>query len=169
WSGSGILSTRIASSLINGLTRTLVGEKLVYKIVGDNKDQKAMESLRFISKWGEAMQIKKAVKNAIAYSLGIGTSMLKANKRDNGDIWWEAVRFDNCFYLANASNEVKDATFLLRSYTDTRNKKGNTQYFLAEHRFYQCSKPEIQKNADGTYTTLHKKGERKAMVEYKVF
>jgi hypothetical protein len=169
WSGSGILSTRIASSLINGLTRTLVGEKLVYKIVGDNKDQNAMESLRFISKWGEIMQIKKAVKNAIAYSLGIGTSLLKANKRDNGDIWWEAVRFDNCFYLANASNEVKDATFLLRSYTDTRNKKGNTQYFLAEHRFYQCSKPEIQKNADGTYTTLHKKGERKAMVEYKVF
>ena len=161
WAGSGIMSTRIASSLINGLTRTIVGEKLVYKIVGDNKDPSALESLRFVSKWGEKLQVKKAVKNAIAYALAIGTSLLKANRRDNGDVWWEGVRFDNCFYLANASNEVKDATFLLRSYTDTRNEKGNVQYFLAEHRFWQYFNAEIKEviNIDGTKTfqTIHKK------------
>lgn len=173
WGGSGIMSTRIASSLINGLTRTIVGEKLIYKIIGNNKDPEALKSLRFISNWGEKLQIKKAVKNAIGYAAALGTSLLKANRRDNGDVWWEGVRFDNCFYLANASNEVKEATFLIRSYTDTRNEKGNVQYFLSERRFWQNFKPEIKEtiNPDGTKTfkTIHKKGDRQAMVEYKVY
>ena len=171
WSGSGMVSTRIASALINGLARTITGEKLIYKIIGDSNDPKAMETLKFISKWGEKLEIKRAIKNAIGFALGVGTSLLKANRRDNGDIWWEGVRFDNCFYLANASNEVKEATFLLRSYTDTRSREqqNQTQYFLAEHRFWKYYKPEIRKNPDGTYTTVHKKGDREAMVEYKIY
>lgn len=171
WSGSGMISTRIASSLINGLARTIVGEKLLYKIIGDNNDPKAMETLRFISKWGDKADIKRAVKNGIAFSLGLGTSLLKMNQRDNGDIWWEGVRFDNCFYLANASNEVKEATFLIRSYTDTRSRENQntTQYFLSEHRFWQYFKPEIAVNPDGTTRVIHKKGDRQAMVEYKVY
>ena len=171
WSGSGMISTRIASSLINGLARTIVGEKLLYKIIGDNKDPKAMETLRFISKWGEEADIKRAVKNAIAFSLGLGTSLLKMNQRDNREIWWEGVRFDNCFYLANASNEVKEATFLIRSYTDTRQREdqNTTQYFLAEHRFWHYFKPEIAMNPDGTTRVIHKKGDREARVEYKIY
>lgn len=169
WGGSGMISTRIASSLINGLARTIVGEKLLYKVIGKTDDNKAIETLRFISKWGEKVNVKKAVKNSIGFSLAIGTSLLKANRRDNGDIWWEAVRFDNCFYLADAGNEVKEATCLLRSYTDTRGENNVTQYFLSEHRFWKYYKPEIKKNPDGTYTTIHKKGDRDAMVEYKVY
>ena len=168
---SGMISTRIASSLINGLARTIVGEKLIYKIIGDSKDEKALATLKFVSDWAEKLEIKRSIKNGIGFSLGIGTALIKANRRDNGDVWWEAVRFDNCFYLANSSNEVKDATFLLRSYTDTRQreKQNTTQYFLAEHRFWKYYKPEIKKNPDGTYTTVHKKGDREPMVEFKVY
>ena len=169
WGGSGVISTRIASSLINGLARTIIGEKLLYKILGDNNDPKAMETLKFISKWGDKMEIKRAIKNAIAFSLGIGTSLLKANRRDNGDVWWEGVRFDNCFYLANASNEVKEATFLLRSYTDTRDEKNVTQFFLAEHRFWKYYKPEIKVDENGISHVIHRKGDKEAMVEYKVY
>lgn len=169
WPGSGMVSTRIASSLINGVARTIVGEKLIYKIIGDTDNKESLDTLKFISKWGEKLEIKRAVKNAIAFALGVGTSLLKANRRDNGDVWWEAVRFDNCFYLANASNEVKEATFLLRSYTDTRDNKNVTQYFLAERRFWKYYKPEIRKNEDGSYETIHKKGDKEALVEYKVY
>lgn len=171
WSGSGMISTRIASSLINGLARTIVGEKLLYKIIGDNKDPQALATLKYVSDWAEKADIKRAVKNAIAFSLGLGTSLLKMNQRDNGDIWWEGVRFDNCFYLANASNEVKEATFLIRSYTDTRQREtqNTTQYFLAEHRFWHYFKPEIAVNPDGTSRVVHKKGDREARVEYKVY
>ena len=171
WGGSGIISTRIASSLINGLSRTIVGEKLVYKVKGD-KDPQAIETLRFASEWGEANNIKRAIKNAIAFSEGIGTSLLKANIRNTNDeirkIWWEAVRFDNCFYLADAGLAVKDATFLLRSYTDTRDQSNTVQYFLAEHRFYKYYDGSIARGPDGLWRTAHKKGERVAMVEYKV-
>ena len=171
WGGSGIMSTRIASSLINGITKTIVGEKLVYKIIGD-KTPDALETLEFTSKWGDKVNIKKAVRNAIGYSLAIGTSFLKANKRANGDIWWEGVRFDNGFYLANASDEVKEATFLLRSYTDTRKEKG-PQYYLVERRFYQEHKPKITKVTDPvtgqvSYVPEQNPPKYDAMVEYKV-
>lgn len=171
WGGSGIISTRIASSLVNGLARTIVGEKLVYKVKGD-KDKSAIETLRFVSEWGEKNNIKRALKNAIAFSEGIGTSLLKANLRNTSDeyrkIWWEAVRFDNCFYLADAGLAVKDATFLLRSYTDTRDQSNTVQYFLAEHRFYKYYDGSIQKGPDGLWKAAHKKGDRVAMVEYRV-
>ena len=39
WGGSGIMSTRIASSLINGLSRSIVGEKLIFRIAGEKTDQ----------------------------------------------------------------------------------------------------------------------------------
>jgi len=166
--GSGIISTRIASSLINGIARTIVGEKLVYKIKGD-ANAEALAALKKVSKWAEDNNIKRPVKNGIAYALGIGTAYLKLNRRLNDTLWWDAVRFDNGFCLANAGHEVQDATFLLRTYTDTRNENNVNQYFLAEHRFYHYYKPEVRKNPDGTYTTVHKKGDRDAMVEYKVY
>ena len=175
WDGSGIMSTHIAGSLINGLARTITGEKLVFKIRGDKNDE-SMKTLEFVSEWAEANNIKKAVKNAIAFSQGIGTSLLKANTRDSDKekkkIWWEAVRFDNAFYLADASNEVYDAEFLLRSYTDTRNKsqtKTNpTQYYLTEHRFYEYSKGKVRQNPDGTFTVVERKGAKIPKVEYRV-
>lgn len=168
---TGIISTRIAGSLINGLARTITGEKLIYKIRG-KKDGEAMTTLNFVSEWGEKNNIKKAVKNSIAFSLALGTSLIKINRRLTTDekkkLWWEAVRFDNCFYLADASNEVQDAEFLLRSYVDTRDEATNTQYYLSEHRFYETYKGSIAKNPDGTYSVAHKKGEKVAMVEYRV-
>lgn len=175
WDGSGIMSTHIAGCLINGVARTVVGEKLIFKIKGDKSDE-AMAALDFVSEWGDKNNVKRAVKNAIAFSLGIGTSLLKANVRatmeEKKKVWWEAVRFDNAFYLADASNEVYDAEFLIRSYTDTRvtTKDGTqpTQFYLTERRYYEYSKGKVRQNPDGTFTTLERKGDKIAMVEYRV-
>lgn len=175
WDGSGIMSTHVAGSLINGLARTIVGEKLVFRIKG-KKDADAMANLNFISTWADTNNIKRAVKNAIAFAEGIGTSLLKANVRatlvENKKVWWEAVRFDNAFFLADSSGEVYDVEFLLRPYVDTRNKdqaKGNvTQFYLTEHRFYEYSKGKIRQNADGTSTVIEKKGDKIPTVEYRV-
>lgn len=171
WGGSGIMSTRIASSLINGITKTLVGEKLIFKALG-KKDQDALDALDFVSNWATKVNIKKAVRNAIGYTLAVGTGFLKANKRADGTVWWEGIRFDNGFYLANASNEVQDASFLLRSYTDTRKDGSSRQFYLVEHRFYQKRKPLIKKVEDPvtgkiSYQTIKDNG-YDAMVEYRV-
>ena len=171
WGGSGIMSTRIASSLINGITKTLVGEKLIFKALG-KKDQDALDVLDFVSNWATKVNIKKAVRNAIGYTLAVGTGFLKANKRADGTVWWEGIRFDNGFYLANASNEVQDASFLLRSYTDTRKDGSSRQFYLVEHRFYRKRKPLIKKVEDPvtgkiSYQTIKDNG-YDAMVEYRV-
>lgn len=162
---SGIISTHIASKLISGLTKQIAGEKLVLRLTSENTKE-GMADLKFASEWTTKNQIHKAVKNAIGFSVAIGTSLLKMNKRSNQTIWWEAVRFDNCFYLADFTGEVKDAKFLIRNYTDTRNKQ-NTQYYLVEHRYWLEYKPKIKlRSKDGTYTVVHKKGDKVPVVEY---
>lgn len=162
---SGIISTHIASKLISGLTKQIAGEKLVLRLTSESTKE-GMADLKFASEWTTKNQIHKAVKNAIGFSVAIGTSLLKMNKRSNQTIWWEAVRFDNCFYLADFTGEVKDAKFLIRNYTDTRNKQ-NTQYYLVEHRYWLEYKPKIKlRSKDGTYTVVHKKGDKVPVVEY---
>lgn len=162
---SGIISTHIASKLISGLTKQIAGEKLVLRLTSENSDE-GMADLKFASEWTTKNQIHKAVKNAIGFSVAIGTSLLKMNKRSNQTIWWEAVRFDNCFYLADFTGEVKDAKFLIRNYTDTRNKQ-NTQYYLVEHRYWLEYKPKIKlRSKDGSYEVVHKKGDKVPVVEY---
>ena len=163
--GTGIMSTHIAGALISGLTRQIVGEKLLYR-VSSKKDEEAMDTLRFTSEWAKKQNIKKAVKAAVGYALGVGTALLKMNKRINGDIWWEACRFDTCVYLASFTGEIKEAEFLLRSYVDTRGKKGTTHYYLCEKRYYKESKGLIGPAPD--YKVLEKKGELVPVVEYVV-
>ena len=164
---SGIISTRIGSKLISGLTKQLAGERLVLRLTSKN-DAEGMKDLKFASDWVTKNKIHKAVKNAIGFSVGIGTSLLKMNKRMSQEIWWEAVRFDNCFYLADFTGEVKDAKFLIRNYTDTR-KGQNVQYYLVEHRYWLEYKPKIKLlSTTGTYEVVHKKGDKVAVVEYNV-
>ena len=165
--GTGIMSTHVAGALIKGLTRQIVGEKLIYRVTS-KKDPNAMETLKFVSNWAKKQSIKKAVKAAVGYSLGVGTSLMKMNKRSNGDIWWEGCRFDTCVYLASFTGEIKEAEFLIRSYVDTRGKKGNTHYYLCERRYYEESKGKVKINPDGTTEVLEKKGEMIPMVEYVV-
>lgn len=167
---TGIISTRIAGKLISGLTTQTVGERLIPRLES-KLDEETKGDLRFVSDWLKRNKVHKAVRNAIGFSYGIGTSLLKMNKRMDGDIWWEGVRFDNCYYLANFNGEVQDAKFNLRNYTDTRDKH-NVQYYLVEHRYWKEYDPEIKPVAlpDGTvqFQVVHKKGDRVPVVEYQV-
>lgn len=165
--GTGIISTRIASKLVSGLAKQLAGEKLVFRLKDDPTDPHHKEALKKVSNWSNKQNIHKAVKNGIGFACANGTCLVKTNVRLNGELWWEPVRFDNCFYLASFTGEIKEATFLIRGYTDTREGKNNCQYFLCEKRYWKQFEPKIKKNPDGTYTTVQKK-EIKPVVEYKV-
>jgi hypothetical protein len=165
---SGIISTRIGNKLITGLTKQIVGEKLIFKLanngVGDGD-----KTMSFISKWSEEQNAIKSVYAGIGFSLGVGTSCIKINKTNANKLWWEAVRMDKCFYLTNFKNEIQDAYFIIRNYIDTREDKQRQQYFLIEHRFWKVyEKPEMIKKVNGTIEVLHKKGERIPMVEYQI-
>lgn len=165
--GSGIISTRVGSKLITGLTKQITGEKLLFKV--NDKDTAEHDSLHVVCEWASKQNVIKAVYAAIGFALAVGTSLIKANIKNGNEIWWEAVRFDNCTFLASFSGEVYDATFMIRSYADTREGKSNQQFYLVEHRYFEVyDKPKMLKNPDGTITVLHKKGDRVPMVEYKV-
>lgn len=159
---SGIISTRIATKLITGLTKQIVGEKIIFK-PADKKDQKSLETLKFVYNWGKAQRIKKAIFSGIGYALGVGTSLIKINVKNHKEIWWQAFRMDSCHYLASFNNEIEEATFVVKNYIDTREDK-ETQFFLVEHRFYEISKGKISE--DGK--VLERKGDKIPMVEYKV-
>lgn len=167
---TGIISTHIASKLISGLTKQITGEKLIYRL-NCAADSETMQDLKFASKWANENNIHKAVKNGIGFACALGTSLLKINRRMNGSLWWEAVRFDNCFYLADFCGEVQDAKFLIRNYTDTRDNK-RVQYFLVEHRYWKEYDPKIKEvklpNGLSVFQVEHKKGERVPVVEYNV-
>ena len=161
---TGIMSTHIAGALISGLARQIVGEKLVLR--PGSKDKKAFEDLKFVSDWAQKQNVRKAVKMAVGYSLGFGTSLIKLNTRMNGTLWWEGVRFDNCYYLADFSGEVKECETLIRHYADTRPKK-DAHFYLCEHRFWAKSKGKI-KEVNGQFVVVEEKGKLVPMVEYVV-
>jgi len=164
---TGVVSTRLATRLISGLTKQIVGEKLIFKLndrdIGNSHDQ-----LRFVSKWAEDSNIMKAVYGAIGFSCAAGTSLLKMNKTADNNIWWEAVRFDNCYYLTDFKDEVKEATFMIRNYADTRQGHNNEQFYLVEHRYWKYFEPEIFKKLDGTVEVIHAKGDKEPYVVYEV-
>ena len=168
---SGIISTRIANKLVVGLTKQIVGEKIIYRIA-DKKDERALETLKWVYNWSKEANVKKAIYTGIGYALGVGTSLIKINVKNHKDIWWESVRMDNCYYLADFTGEVREASFVIKTYTDTRDKtKDNTtttQFFLVEHRFYEESKGKITKNESG-YTVIERKGDMIPKVDYRVF
>lgn len=169
--GVGIVSTRIANKLIVGLTKQIVGEKIIFK-VADKKDKEALDTLKWVYDWSNKQNIKKAIFTGVGYSLGVGTSLLKMNCKNHKDIWWESVRMDNCYYLADFTGEIQEASFVLKSYVDTRDstrdETNKTQFFLVEHRFYETSKGKISQNENG-YTVLERKGDRIPKVDYRVF
>ena len=161
-SESGIIATRIGSALINGLTKQIVGEQLVFKKASKEKDY---DTLNFITKWAKDHNLIKAVFAGVGYAEAIGTSMIKINKRMDGDLWCEAIRFDNCCYLTDFAGEIEEATFFMRNYVDTRNGK-DEQFVLCERRWYEYEeKGKITKTPDG-FKPVAKKGAKTAMVQY---
>ena len=166
---SGIVSTRIGSKLISGYTKQVVGERLVFKPTDKTYSTDTKNALNKISDWYEKNNVIKSIYAGVGFALGLGTSLLKINKASSGELWTEAVRLDNCFYFADFRNEVKEATFLIRSYVDTRKDKTNQQFYLVEHRYWKYyDKPDILKKLDGSYEVIHAKGDKVAMVKYQV-
>ena len=166
---AGILSTRLAARLITGLTKQVVGERVVFEYKAkDNRE--TSDTLRFTSTWAKESKAHKAVYSAIGWALAIGTSLLKANITADSNIWWEACRLDNCAYLTDFRGDVIEATFKIRGYTDTRNGHNNEQFYLTEHRYYETAKQGkvYYDKATGKSEPLVQKGQRTAMVEYAV-
>lgn len=167
---SGIISTRIGNALITGLTRQVIGEKVMLRLSEENPNDLDRKNLKVAAKWVNDAEIKKACFAGIGWSLASGTSLIKENKTIDNKVWWESVRFDQCNYRTDFRGEVEDANFLIRDYTDTTQDKTSQQFFLCEHRFYDLKVEGglVEKKEDGTYSSTPKVIKKVPMVEYVV-
>lgn len=139
----GILSTRIASALVDRAVKKVIGGRVMFKNAGketcDDKDKLNL-SLRFISgKWAKETNFSEVVHKAETYAAAAGTSLIKLNKDEKG-LWAEAVRFDSFLPAIGARGDVTEVKTFLRPFVNlgVKGKDGQTMsaYYVVEHRYF---------------------------------
>lgn len=165
---NGIFSTRLATTLVYGLASQITGKTVMFRKGSATTEDK---TLNFIShKWSKETNFSKAVKTALQYSLGLGTSCIKLNKSVGKDIWCEPVRADYFYFETDFKGDYQDLTCFIKRYTDTNARENNSvkkNYFLVEHRYYKCFEKNSTHTLNGEKVHFQKK-ETKPVVEYQV-
>lgn len=161
---AGIMSTRIASALVDRTARKISGGRIAFKNAFDEdpkqKGAVVNKTLAKISKWAADTNFSKTVKNAIKYAEAAGTALVKVNKGVDGVLNTEAVRFDRFLPCVNSNGRLEDVSIFLLLNIDigeTTHDKQKIVYTLNEHRYF------------GDYTAVDGKKEANVpLVEYEV-
>ncbi len=142
----GIFSTRLATSLVNGIAKKVVGGRIFFKNTNaehenDGDGYKVNKALAYIdTKWAPASGFDREVKKAITFAAAAGTSLLKLDKI-NDELRVKALRFDSFYPTVGADNEVIDVVCYIRDFTklaDTRTDGVSdfTNFYIVEHRYF---------------------------------
>lgn len=161
----GIPSTHIGGSLVDKISKKVVGGRIMFKNSGDdNSVNNANEALIYIgTKWAIDTDFENVVKKATKYAAAAGTSLVKLNKDDKG-LWAEALRFDQFICSVGARGNVEDVKCFLQLFTDlgVRNyQEGDsfTGYYVVEYRHfadYKRATGEVIYNAPVVEYAIHR-------------
>lgn len=174
---SGIFSTRLASALVNGAAKKVVGGRIFYKTRKQKnitKDEATGEynvdkALHFISSdWAVKSNFAREVKKAVQFSAAAGTSLIKLDKAQ-GELKAKAFRFDSFYPTVGFDGKLIECYCFIRDFTKTANvgKDLNfTNYYVVEHRYFgdfvsvtgekRCNVPLVEyiiKRSTGMVTT----------------
>lgn len=134
---SGIISTRLATTLCYRLGEQVFGGGLLYSNSAKTKDHK--EALRFISgKWNDEADLDNQLLKAFILAAAGGTSYIKTNKGNDGELWVDTWRADQCWSDVDFKGNVNKAKFLISKYTKTvptKDKEQSQNFYLVEERF----------------------------------
>ena len=121
----GILSTRLAGAIVDRVARKVAGSRIMYKNVGELKDDKGSNVTRnFIADWAKRVRFESALKRGIKYAAAGGTALLKTNKNADGDLWVESLRFDRFIPTVDAATGlVRDVKCYLNFVIDESKSK----------------------------------------------
>ena len=137
----GIFSTRIASALVDGAAKKVIGGRIFYKNANKEKNSngKINEALHFISsEWSQKTKFAKEIKRATTYAAAAGSSLLKLNKDDDG-LWAEAMRFDSFYPVVGARGKLLEVVCFLRNFASIsaqNNKTDVESFYVVEHRYF---------------------------------
>lgn len=137
----GIISTRLASTLCYRLGEQVFGGGLLYSNSAKTKDHK--EALQFISgKWNDESDLDNQLLKSFILAAGGGTSYMKSNAGNDGEMWVDSWRADQCWSDVDFKGNVNRAKFLISKYTKTvpNNEQQSRNFYLVEDRFYATIK-----------------------------
>lgn len=139
---SGIISTRLATTLCYRLGEQVFGGGLLYSNSAKTDDSK--EALSFISgKWNDEADLDNQLLKAFILAGAGGTSYTKTNKSNDGELWVDSWRADQCWTDVDYKGNVNKAKFLISKYTKTvpsQDREQNQNFYLVEDRFYATRK-----------------------------
>ena len=167
---NGIMSTRIAAALVNGIIGNVFQKKLVFDRVDKTSDYKALDKL---NEWMEKDNFLGKVKLASKYSGASGTSVIKLNQSYK-DIYTQPLRQDQFFYETDFQGNITKITTFLKAYVNvfnTTDEEKEQNFFVVEKRYYSTDIdiPTRVENLNGEIKTYYKKpSEPVPVVEYKV-
>ena len=164
---SGVIATRTAGALISGMAKQVVGERPIFRSSSPSQDE-GEDLVSYCYTLSKEGNFRQAIYGAVGFAMTTGTSLIKLNVDDEGKPWWEAVRLDNCFFKTDFRGRVREATFYINSYADT---KTDERYYICEKRYYwTAEQAKIYYNSlEHIYTLYVPKGAVVPMAEYAVY
>lgn len=164
----GWFSTRLCSSLVNGIGNHIVGQRIFFEKASSNNDN---SSIDFLNKWQKSSNFQDSCRNGIKMAYGLGTSLLKLNKSSK-DLWLEDVRLDYFFFESDAKGKLTDVTTMIKGYYNVNHREKEIEqknYYLVEHRYFRPIKDKRFKEENGKTIWFNKVVGREPVVEYSVY
>lgn len=132
---SGILSTRLGTTLCRRLSEQVFGGGLLFQNDKDLPDSK--EALKFVSgKLNDEIDLQGSILKAITLCSAGGTAYIKTNVASDKKVWIDSYRADQAFADIDYAGKVIKAKFLIAKYTKTVPSKEEQNFYVVEERFY---------------------------------
>ena len=167
---NGVMSTRIATAIVNGIIGNVFQKKLVFDRVDKDGDYTAVD---YLNEWIRKDNFHQKVKLACKYSGASGTSVIKINQNYK-ELYTQALRQDQFFYETDFQGNITKITTFLKSYVNVFNSKDQDKeqnFFIVETRYYSkdVDIPTNVKNLEDEIKVYYKKPTKPVpVVEYKV-
>ena len=164
----GIFSTKLASAIVNGAAKKVIGGHVYFKNKNKEQLQKGEDGKYIINKalayisseWSDKVNFPREMKKAIVFAAAAGTSLLKLDKQ-GGVLVPRALRFDSFYPTVGFNGQIIDLICFIRDFTrlyDSKNgKRSFDSYYVVEHRYFGD-----YREADGSISR------NKPLVEYEV-
>ncbi len=162
---NGVLSTRIATAIVNGIISNVFSNKLVYDRGSTNDDYSA---INFFSNWAREHNFLEDLKTLSKFSGASGTAVLKLNQ-SYGNLWCQTLRQDQFIFETDGKGNISSITMFMKPYENLYGREDN--YFVVEKRYFTNDIDIITnvKLLEGETKSYKKKPDKPVpVVEYKI-
>lgn len=147
--GNGLLSSKIGTTIVNRAADTVVGGGIMFQSANEPKEREedgTPKALKFITcTFDKSTHVVTVLKRAIRNAFAGGTSLLKLNATQDGDLWLESLRMDRFFATVDFRGCVLTSKSFIASYNDM-NPAGETvgAFHIVEERYFRfCEGKQI--------------------------